>query len=138
MPTPIRDFDFYRRMVEQAPDAMIFADREGIIRLWNAKAEAVFGYSASEAVGRNLDLIIPENLREAHWRGYNRAIAEGKTKYGGKAMATRAMHKVSGRIYVEMSFSLAGDAEHGMLGALATARDITERYLAERARRNPQ
>ena len=116
---------------------MIFADPVGNIRLWNAKAEAVFGYSQSEAVGQNLDLIIPENLRAAHWRGYNRSLAEGRTKSGGKALATRATHKQGGKLYVEMAFEIVSDSQRGVLGALATARDITERDLADRAKRGP-
>lgn len=133
----IPDLELYRAIVEQAPDAVIFADREGAIRLWNAKAEAIFGYSKDEAIGRNLDLIIPENLRAAHWRGYNRSLAEGQTKSGGKAMVTRATPKLAGKLYVEMAFEIVRDPSQGVLGALATARDITERYLADRARRNP-
>ncbi|MGH6683773.1 MAG: PAS domain S-box protein [Pseudolabrys sp.] len=133
-----QDLELYRALVEQAPDAMIFADPEGTIRLWNAKAEAIFGYTAGEAIGRNLDLIIPENLRAAHWRGYHRSLTEGHTKSGGKAMVTRAAPKATGKLYVEMAFEIIRDPSQHVSGALATARDITERYLAERARRTPQ
>ena len=56
-------------LVEQAPDAVIFADREGTIREWNPAAERIFGYSRDEAVGQSLDIIVPERFREAHWRG---------------------------------------------------------------------
>ena len=135
--TQIPDLELYRAIVEQAPDAVIFADREGTIRLWNAKAEAIFGYARDEAIGCNLDLIIPENLRAAHWRGYNRSLAEGHTKSGGTAMVTRATPKLAGKLYVEMAFEIIRDPQQGVLGALATARDITERYLADRARRSP-
>jgi PAS domain S-box-containing protein len=135
--TPSPDLELYRAVVEQAPDAMIFADREGTIRLWNAKAEAIFGYPEIEALGRNLDLIIPDNLRAAHWRGYNQAVEEGHTRSSGKAMVTRASHKLAGKLYVEMAFEIVRDAQLGVLGALATARDVTQRYLAERAQRSP-
>lgn len=56
-------------LVEQAPDALIFADRDGVIRVWNRAAERTFGHRATEAIGQTLDIIIPESLREAHWRG---------------------------------------------------------------------
>src|SRR5207248_2087942 len=82
------DLELYRAVVEQGPDALIFADREGTIKLWNARAEALFGYAAGEAIGRSLDLIIPENLRAAHWRGYRQAITLGHVKSGGHALAT--------------------------------------------------
>ena len=114
--------DLYQAIVEQAPEAMIFADREGVIRLWNAWAEEMFGYAASEAVGSSLDLIIPPHLRAAHWRGYHQAIAAGRTRSVGKAMLTRATHKDGSKVYVEVAFGIVGDPQHGVLGALATAR----------------
>ena len=67
-------------LVEQASDAMIFADREGVIRIWNPAAERIFGYPAAASIGQNLDIIIPEHLREAHWTGYHRALASGDTR----------------------------------------------------------
>ena len=51
-------------------DAIVAADRDGIIRVWNPGAEHIFGYAADEAIGRLLDLIIPERLRQRHWVGY--------------------------------------------------------------------
>ena len=79
-------------VVEQLPDALIFADRDGVIRLWNARAQALFGYSAAEALGQSLDLIIPERFRAAHWRGYREAIAAGRTRLSGDAMLTRGVY----------------------------------------------
>ena len=115
---------------------MIFADRDGTIRKWDAGAEAIFGYTASEAVGQSLDLIIPAHLREAHWRGYRRAIASGHTRLGGKPVVTRALHKNGGKLYVEFSFTLVSDEARGVQGALATAKEVTQSYLASRAARN--
>ena len=54
--------NLYRKFVEQAPDALLYSDREGIIRLWNQGAERIFGFSAAEAVGASLDIIIPESM----------------------------------------------------------------------------
>ena len=119
-------------IVEQCPDAMIFADREGAIRLWNRAAEALFGYSAPEALGSSLDLIIPERLRAAHWAGYRRAISTGVTKYGSQVLTTRSARRDGGKLYVELSFALVKDADGKVAGALATARDCTERYLAQK------
>jgi PAS domain S-box-containing protein len=116
------DESLHRQVVEQAPDAVIFADREGIIRIWNARAEALFGYASSEAVGHSLDLIIPEHLRAAHWRGYHQAIAAGHTRLGDKAMLTRATHKDGSKLYVELAFGIVSDTSGATLGALATGR----------------
>ena len=60
----------YRQIVDFAQDGILFADRDGIIRLWNSGAETIFGYKAQEALGQNLDLIVPEKLRDRHWEGY--------------------------------------------------------------------
>jgi PAS domain S-box-containing protein len=112
----------HERILEQLPDALIFADREGLIRVWNAKAQALFGYAANEVVGRSLDVIIPEHLRKAHWRGYQQAIASRHTRLEGKPMLTRATHKDGGKLYVELAFGIVRDASGGVLGAVATGR----------------
>jgi PAS domain S-box-containing protein len=114
--------DLFQAVVEQAPDAMIFADPEGKIRVWNTRAEALFGFAASEATGRSLDLIIPQRLRAAHWQGYHQAIAAERTQSDGTPMLTRATHKDGSKLYVELAFAIVSDKRHGVLGALATAR----------------
>ena len=116
------DAEFLRAVVEQAPDALIFADREGVIRLWNARAEAMFGYGAGEAIGRSLDLIIPQHLRAAHWRGYHEAVRSGRMRLAGKPIVTRATHRDGSKLYVELAFGLVRDRQQLVLGALATAR----------------
>ena len=123
----------YRRIVEQTPDAIIFADREGRIRIWNRGAEAVFGYPADEALGQSLDLIIPEELRQRHWEGYERAIAAGRTRLGSRVLVTRARRKDGSRLYVNLSFAVIVDDSGQARGALAVGRDATERYLADKA-----
>lgn len=120
-------------------DAVIYADRNGIIRTWNEGATTVFGFSEAEAVGQNLDLIIPERLREAHWRGFHAAIARGATTGGRRARLTRGTHRQAGRaLYVEMSFAIVADPGGSVSGAVAVARDVTERHLEERAERKRQ
>lgn len=113
---------------------MIYADRAGIIRWWNATAEAIFGFSAPEAVGQSLDLVIPERLRAAHWRGWEAAMARGATRGGAQARLTRGTHNQGLRLYVEMSFGLVVDADGTAIGAIAIARDVTEQQSAARAR----
>ncbi len=124
--------NLFQAIVEQAPDAIIFADRSGAIRVWNRGAETVFGYSAAEILGHNLDVIIPEQLRSAHWEGFRRAIDTGQTKYGNRVLTTRSVHKNGARLYLDMSFGLVSDATGAVLGALAVARDCTARQLKEK------
>ena len=116
----------YQRVMDQAPDALIFADRDGVIRIWNERARALFGYAAGEALGKSLDLIIPEHFRAAHWDGYHRAIAAGRTRLSGKPMRTRATRKDGGKVYVELAFGIISDPSLGVLGAVATGRASTE------------
>jgi PAS domain S-box-containing protein len=129
----IEDPALFRSIVEQAGDAVIVTDREGAIRVWNPRAEAMFGYTAGEVLGGSLDLIIPERLRAAHWEGFRRAVSTGTTKYTGRAMTTRSVHKDGKTLYVDLSFALLRDAADSVIGVLAIGRDGTERYLAEKA-----
>ena len=126
------NLNLFQAIVEQAPDAIIFADRSGAIRVWNRGAETVFGYCAAEILGHNLDVIIPEQLRSAHWEGFRRAIDTGQTKYGNRVLTTRSVHKNGARLYLDMSFGLVSDAAGAVLGALAVARDCTARQLKEK------
>jgi PAS domain S-box-containing protein len=124
-----------QQLVDQAPDAVVFADRDGVIRVWNTAAERLFGHPATEAVGRNLDLIVPERFRQAHWTGFDRALAAGVTQYVGQSLTTKAVRADGTDLYVELSFAIVLDDDGAAVGALAHARDITERYLRERAER---
>ena len=93
----------------------------------------MFGYSADEALGQNLDLIIPEHLRTAHWNGFGAAITSGTMKLQGRPTLTRAQHRAGRRLYIEMTFALVKGGGGEVLGAVAMARDVTERERAARA-----
>lgn len=122
-------------IIEQVSDALIHADRNGKIVRWNAAATRLFGYSASEALGESLDILIPEHLRAAHWAGFNAAIASGKMKLAGRPTLTRGLHKDGGKLYVEMTFALVKGPDGKPVGSVAMARDVTERVESERAAR---
>jgi PAS domain S-box-containing protein len=125
--------DIERRIVEATSDAVIFADRDGRIRLWNRGAELLFGYPTTEALGQSLDLIIPERLRGAHWEAFDRSLQSGQTKYTDRVLTTRSIHKNGSKLYVDLSFGLVKDANGVPVGAFAIGRDCTERYLADLA-----
>lgn len=126
---------FYRLIVAQAPVGVVFANPEGIIELWNAECEAILGYGTEEAIGQSLDLIIPQRHREAHWKGYRQAMETGHTKYRGQVLVTRSVHKDGRTIYLELAFAIVKGDTGQVIGALATARDVTERYTQEKALR---
>src|SRR6266511_160948 len=114
-----------QRIVEDAPDAIIFADRDGVIRLWNAGAQAVLGYQPEEVLGQTLGLIVPEHHRERHWEGFRRVMATGVTRYGREQLlAVPAIGKDRGRISVEFSIVMLRDA--------AILRDVTQRWQEQR------
>ena len=120
------------QIVEKAADAIIFADKEGIIRLWNSGAESIFGYSADEALGNTLDLIVPEKLREKHWEGYRKVMETGVTRYGSELLAVPALNKDNSRISVEFTIVLLKDDAGRPQGTAAIMRDVTERWQREK------
>lgn len=123
----------HRAILTQTSEAVVYADRQGLIRLWNPGAERVYGYAEAEALGQSLDLIIPERFRAAHWRGYERAMTHGTTKLHGQALPTQARRKDGQLIYIEISFTLIRDEAGTVHGSASVARDITERYRREKA-----
>src|SRR5262245_11262648 len=110
--------DLIRLIVEQTPDGIVVADREGVIQIWNRAAAELFGYLPEEAVGRPLDIIIPEHLRYAHWEGFGKAVASGHTKHGKGAVKTRATHKAGKKLYVGGAVSLVKAREGQGTGQL--------------------
>ena len=123
------------RIMEQLSTAIIFADREGIVRLWNSGAEAMFGWNAEEALGKSMDLIIPEKHRARHWEGYSHVMETGITKYGTSVLAVPALTKDGRRISIEFNVALLKDANDRVLGAAASIQDVTARWEREKAMR---
>jgi len=127
---------FYRTLVREAPDAIVYADAEGLIAFWNKGAERVFGFSQAEAVGKALDLIIPENLRKRHWEGFKETVRTGKTRYGaGDVLAVPALRKDGARISIEFTILPFFDRTGRILGIAAILRDVTKRFDAMKALR---
>ncbi|MCL2789999.1 MAG: PAS domain S-box protein [Desulfobulbus sp.] len=121
------------KILEDVADALIFSDRAGVIVRWNRASSILFGFSAEETVGRNLDIIIPDHLRAAHWKGFHAAVTAGTMKLAGRPTLTRALHKSGRKLYIEMTFALVRGIDDEVLGSVAMARDVTERVERERA-----
>jgi PAS domain S-box-containing protein len=134
---PLSTDGLAQRIVAEAGDAIIVADREGTIRLWNRRAEEMFGYPAAEALGQSLDIIVPERHRQRHWEGYRRVMATGETKYGrGELLSAPAVRRDGSRISVEFTITLLKDAAGQVEGVAAIMRDVTERWQQEKALRD--
>jgi PAS domain S-box-containing protein len=127
-------------IVAGAPDAILYADKEGIIRFWNGGCERIFGFVRDEALGRSLDIIIPENLRERHKRGHAETMRTGHTKYGaGDLLSVPALRKDGARISVEFSIIPFRDGSGAIVGMAAIMRDVTKRFEEmKRLRRNAE
>ncbi len=127
------DEQVYRQIVEGSPDAIVLGDSKGVIRLWNAGAEAIFGFTAAEAVGQSMDLIIPERLRARHWDGYDRVMATGQTRYGkGDLLAVPAVTKDGRTISIEFTIQMLKGPGGEILGPVATIREVTKRFQREK------
>jgi PAS domain S-box-containing protein len=125
---------FAERLVADCPDAVIYADAGGHIRLWNAAATRIFGFAESEAVGKRLDMIIPERLRGRHWEGYDKVMGGAESRYGeGAILAVPALHKDGRQISVEFTILPLRDAAGTLLGIAAFLRDATARFEEVRA-----
>jgi len=133
------DFDadrFAATLLRVAPDAIVYADVQGVIRFWNAGAERMFGYKESEALGQSLDMIIPTSLRQRHWDGYHKTMATGATRYGaGDLLAVPALRKDGSRISIEFTITPFHDPAGKMLGIAAIMRDVTKRFEEMKALR---
>ena len=127
--------DLCQRIVEQTQEAIIYADRDGLIRLWNQGATAMFGYEEDEAIGQSLDLIIPERLRARHWQGYRHVMETGVTRYGSETLAVPAMRKDGQRLSIEFTIVLIQDTNNNPIGTAALIHDVTTRWQQEKAQR---
>jgi len=115
-------------------DAIIAADREGIIRFWNPGAERIFGYASGAAIGRSLDIIIPERLRKRHWDGYHHVIKSGESRYGqGDILAVPGIKKGGAGISIEFTIVPLRDGAGELTGLAAIMRDVTKRFEEIRA-----
>lgn len=102
------------------PDqAMVVADTNGVIRLWNAGAEALFGYDASGAVGQSLDLIVPPEYREHHWNGFHAAMQGDQTAIDRVSANIPALSRGGATLRVTVRLLVLRDAKQAIAGAMA-------------------
>ncbi|MDD2468740.1 MAG: PAS domain S-box protein [Desulfobulbus sp.] len=120
------------QLLQDSPDAILIADRDGAIRFWNSGAERMFGHTATEAMGQSLDLVIPENLRARHWQGYFRVMETGQTKYLTEKLTSPGVRKDGSRLSLEFSMVLLRDDQGGIEGCATIMRDVTARWQKEK------
>jgi PAS domain S-box-containing protein len=122
----------YQHVVEALGDAVVICDRDGVIRVWNAAAERLFGFAPTEALGSSLDLIVPERLRARHWAGFDKALATGQTRYEHDVLHVPATHKDGRALSIAFTVGLLLGPERKVTGLVAVIRDDTKRFAEER------
>jgi PAS domain S-box-containing protein len=122
-------------LVRRFADAVIIADAEGAIVFWNDAAERLFGWTAAEATGQTLDVIVPERLRDRHWDGYRRVMATGVSAYGTKLLEVPAASKDGRPLSIGFTVTLLHHPDGTVKGIAAVVRDETERWQQRRALR---
>ena len=125
-----------RAVLGAAAEAIVAVDRGGAIRFWNPGAERLFGFAAAEAVGRTVDIIIPEPQRARHWAGFRRVMATGESRYGdGDLLAVPGLRKDGARVSLEFTIVPLRAPEGHAEGMIAVLRDVTRRFEELRALR---
>lgn len=116
-------------ILDAAADAVVACDRAGIITLWNAGAARIFGYSAGEALGQSLDLIIPERLRARHWGGFHAMMESGASRYPvGHLLSVPGQRKDGSALSVEFTIVAVTNDQGRITDLVAVMRDVTERF----------
>jgi PAS domain S-box-containing protein len=124
------------QLVRTMADAVVIADPDGTITFWNDAAAELFGWSAAEAVGQTLDLMIPDRLRHRHWEGYRRVMQTGHTTYGDRLLEVPALHRDGRSFSIAFTVTLLrrpGDRQPFAIAAVL--RDDTQRWQHSRGDR---
>jgi PAS domain S-box-containing protein len=121
------------QLVTCVGDAIIVADAHEKIVLWNPAATRIFGYTVEEALGKTLDLIVPERQRHKHNEGYSKSMETGTTRYGASLLKVPALHKDGSTLSIAFTVGMLFDDQHQANGVVAVIRDETERFAQERA-----
>jgi PAS domain S-box-containing protein len=124
-----------KQLIEAVGDAVMVADARGAIILWNPACERMFGYTEAEALGRSLDVIIPQRQQQRHWDGYNKTMETGITRYGNDVLRVPAVHKDGHTLSIAFTVALLRSPDGKVSGIAAVIRDETARFNDERALR---
>jgi PAS domain S-box-containing protein len=121
----------HEQLIHAMGDAVVVADADGNISFWNAAATRIFGFTEDEAMGRPLDLIIPERQRGRHNEGYAKTVATGQTRYGTSLLRVPATHKDGRRLSIAFTVALLAGEDGRVCGVAAVIRDETARFAEE-------
>jgi PAS domain S-box-containing protein len=122
-----------KALVESIGDAVIASDPSGAINLWNPSATRMFGYTEAEALGKSLDIIIPQRQQQRHWDGYNKTMETGITRYGNDVLRVPAVHKDGHTLSIAFTVAMLHSADGKISAIVAVVRDESARFAEDRA-----
>jgi PAS domain S-box-containing protein len=125
----------YKKLVESVGDAVMACDASGAITLWNPACERMFGFTSLDAMGKSLDLIIPQRQQQRHWDGYHQTMKTGVTKYGHDLLKVPAVHKDGHTLSIAFTVALIHAADGSVSGIAAVVRDESARFAQDRETR---
>jgi PAS domain S-box-containing protein len=122
----------YKMLVESVGDAVMACDATGAITLWNPACERMFGFTQADALGKSLDLIIPQRQQQRHWEGYHKTMQTGITKYGHDVLRVPAVHKDGHTLSIAFTVSMLHSPDGKVSHIVAVVRDETARFTEDR------
>ncbi|WP_151447855.1 PAS domain-containing protein [Lacisediminimonas profundi] len=122
----------YRQLVEAVGDGIMASDASGLITLWNPGCERIFGFTEADALGKSMDMIIPQPQQQRHWDGYHKTMATGITRYGHDLLRVPAVHKDGRRLSIAFTVALLHGADGKVASIVAVIRDESARFAEDR------
>jgi PAS domain S-box-containing protein len=122
----------FQMLVESIGDGVVISDASGNITFWNKAAERIFGFTQEEALGKSMDLIVPERQRQRHWDGYNKTMETGITRYGNDLLRVPALHKEGRPLSIAFTVAMLHTPDGKVSAIAAIVRDETVRWTEER------
>lgn len=123
----------YQALVDGVGDGIMAADAQGLITLWNPACTRMFGFTEADAIGKSLDLIIPQRQQKPHWDGYQKTMETGITKYGNDVLRVPAVHKDGHTLSIAFTVSMLHNPDGTVSAIVAVIRDESVKFAEERA-----
>lgn len=124
----------FQSVVSAASDAIVLADTQGKIMLWNESARKIFGWDEAEALEHGITSLMPERFRAAHTAGMARVSAGSPSALAGQVLALTGLHRNGHEFPIEMTLGVWRDGDQTFYAAVI--RDVSERERLERELRD--